>query len=125
MSERNIQKLLFVYNANSGLRSAILDSAHKILSPGTYECKLCDITFGVLSENRAWKDFRQNSDLELEFLHKDEFEKEYASKFGYSLEFPVVLVADQGELQMFISAKEFEGLSDAQDLINLIEARAS
>ncbi len=123
MPEGKLQKLIFVYNANSGIRNAILDGAHKVLSPSTYECKLCDITYGVFTENSLWKKFRQNTDLELEFLHKDEFEKEYASKFGYSFTYPTVLAAEQGELQMFISTEEFERLKGAQDLIDLILAR--
>lgn len=124
MKDGNLQKLILVYNANSGIRNAILDGAHKVLSPSTYECKLCDITYGVFTENTIWKEFRQNTTLELEFLHKDEFEKAYASKFGYSFEYPVVLAADRGELQMFINAKEFLELKNAQDLIDLIQARS-
>jgi hypothetical protein len=40
-------KLLFVYNADSGLAAALFDSAHKLLSPQTYACNLCALTHGL------------------------------------------------------------------------------
>ena len=37
-------RLLFVYNADTGLFNALADSAHKILSPQTYQWVLCEVT---------------------------------------------------------------------------------
>ncbi|MEX0288178.1 MAG: GTPase, partial [Flavobacteriaceae bacterium] len=73
MIKKKLHKLLFIYNANSGLGNMLLDGAHKILSPSTYECKLCDITYGAFTERKIWKAFRKESGIEMEFLHKDEF----------------------------------------------------
>jgi len=52
-----ISKLIFVYNANSGAINALLDSAHKIISPQTYDCKLCELTYGVFKEDEEWLRF--------------------------------------------------------------------
>ena len=81
-----IDKLIFVYNANSGKLNAWLDSAHKIVSPSTYDCQLCDLTYGVFKENVEWVRFREselitNNVRQLEFLHINEFEKNYKSKW--------------------------------------------
>ncbi|WP_273567857.1 hypothetical protein [Maribacter halichondriae] len=54
-----MQKLIFIYNADSGFRNAIIDGAHKILSPNTYECNLCELTFGAFTENKVWAKFRK------------------------------------------------------------------
>ncbi len=40
--------LIFVYNADSGLLNAINDGILKIVSPSTYQCSLCSLTFGVV-----------------------------------------------------------------------------
>ncbi len=40
--------LVFVYNANSGLLNALLDMGHKVVSPRTYPCSLCALTYGSL-----------------------------------------------------------------------------
>ena len=82
MDSGPLNKLIFVYNADSGVRNALLDSMHKVLSPSTYECNLCDITFGLFSEKVNWKEFRLQFPMEMEFLHRDEFSKGYASKLG-------------------------------------------
>lgn len=121
-SETN-QKLLFVYNANSGARNAILDSMHKVFSPSTYNCNLCDITFGVMAENRAWKKFRGQSNIPMSFLHRDEFAKTYASKFGHKYTFPVVLIEGNDELELFISTEELNAMQSAQELIDTIQKR--
>ena len=65
-------RLIFVYNADSGLGNAMLDSMHKIVSPQTYDCQLCALTFGVFTEKEQWKNFRETSEISMEFLHKDE-----------------------------------------------------
>ena len=117
------QKLLFVYNANSGARNALLDSMHKVFSPNTYDCKLCDITFGIVSENKTWKRFRKESPHEMTFLHKDEFAKDYASKFGYKFTFPIVLMEGERGLEVLISTEEVNQLHTAQDLMALVESR--
>ncbi|MGB5385429.1 MAG: GTPase [Eudoraea sp.] len=123
MENHQEARLIFVYNANSGLRNSLLDGAHKALSPQTYQCNLCDLTFGVINEKKAWKRFREEEVRSMEFLHKDEFNKQYASKFGYKFEFPIVLVAVNNELQVFVSTKELNELENTDALIDLIKNR--
>ncbi|MGW9685447.1 GTPase [Flagellimonas sp. 2504JD1-5] len=116
-------KLLFVYNADSGVRNAILDSMHKVFSPSTYDCNLCDITFGLVSENKVWKKFREESQHQMVFLHKDEFVKMYASKFGHKFIFPIVLAENGNELEILISTKELNSLKTAKELVQLVKKR--
>ncbi|TAI46881.1 GTPase [Flagellimonas allohymeniacidonis] len=125
MEKKIREKLIFVYNANSGARNAILDSMHKVFSPATYDCNLCDITFGVVSENRAWKKFRKEHSADMMFLHKDEFNKQYASKFGYKFTYPLVLVEGERGLEVFISTDELNQLKTSKELIDLITTRVS
>lgn len=123
MDDANTQKLIFIYNADSGLRNMILDGAHKILSPDTYACSLCDITFGAFTENSVWKKFRKETNLDMRFLHKDEFNKAYASKFGHKFTFPIVLAESDTGLDVFIKTEELDGLENSEALIALIEKR--
>ncbi len=66
------QKLIFVYNADSGKLSALFDAGHKIVSPETYKCNLCTLTHGSFTERKAWKAFRESVNLNLKFLRKQE-----------------------------------------------------
>ena len=71
------QELIFVYNANSDLFSTVTDFAHKLLSPSTYNCNLCALTYGNFTIKQEWKSFIEELAIKTVFLHKDEFEKQY------------------------------------------------
>ena len=118
-------KLIFVYNANSGKVSAIMDSLHKILSPSTYDCNLCAITFGNFSEDETWKAFRAQSEIEMEFYHKDKFLKKFRSKWLPKFDFPILLSEENGELVVFITSEELNKLENASQLIVEIKKRLS
>ncbi|PKP25884.1 MAG: GTPase [Bacteroidetes bacterium HGW-Bacteroidetes-2] len=118
-----MQKLLFVYNANSGKMNGYIDALHKVVSPKTYACNLCDITYGIFKENKVWKRFRETSETPMEFLHLDEFKKKYASKFGHKFTFPIVLLDTANTLEIFIHTKELNAMKNADALIQLIVER--
>ena len=116
-------KLIFVYNATSGKAQALWDTAHKIISPKNYSCNLCSITFGAFTEKKIWKDFRENSKTEMIFLHRDEFQKQYKSKWLQKFDFPVILVTRNEGLEVFISSEELKELKTPESLIELIRER--
>ncbi len=72
--------LVFVYNADSGLFNTVTDIAHKIFSPGTYQCQLCMITYGNFKIREEWEDYLRSADFEAEFLHRDEFRKLHSAR---------------------------------------------
>ncbi len=118
-----MKSLIFVYNVNSGKANSYLDVIHKIFKPSTYACDLCKLTYGTFSERSEWKKFRENLDVETEFLHKDEFQKEYASKFGYKFEFPIVLFKEDRGMEVLVSKEELAALEGPAQLIDLLDER--
>ncbi len=108
-------KLIFVYNAKSGAVNGLIDIGHKIISPQTYSCSLCALTHGNFSEKKEWKNIRENSGIEMEFLHKDEFLETYKLE----AELPAVFISDCSVKQL-ISAKELNNLSSLNSLIELV-----
>lgn len=121
MENKVTPKLIFVYNADSGLKNALVDSVHKILKPKTYQCKLCELTYGPFKEKKIWKKFRKNTNIEMKFLHADEFNNLYKSKFRPAFELPVVLVEEQYELNLLLSSKALEDINDVEELIHRIK----
>ena len=109
-------KLIFVYNADSGLMNTLMDIGHKALSPQTYECNLCGLTFGVVSEHKQWKQFRETSDTEMEFLHRDEFEKKYGQKFDYPL-----ILQQESDLKVAIAKPELNKIKTLDELIDRVK----
>ncbi|MEQ9105158.1 MAG: hypothetical protein RIE53_10720 [Rhodothermales bacterium] len=64
-------RLVFIYNAKSGLLNGALDFVHKIVSPDTYACSLCGLTYGPLGMKRAWADFVESLPVEVAFTYPD------------------------------------------------------
>ena len=105
--------ILFVYNADSGLFNLVADIGHKIFSPSTFSCDLCQLTHGVFKEREAWKSFIETLNLPVEFLHRDEFIK--AGLFSDTL--PAIFYRQGNELSMIFDRDKLASLSDVDDLI--------
>ncbi len=116
-------RLVFVYNANSGKVNALLDSLHKITNPLTYNCNLCALTFGNFSENMIWKKFRENSEIEMVFLHKDEFLNQYESEIDQNHDFPLILIEKDSKFELILSAEELNRIRSVESLIDAIKKR--
>ena len=105
-------KLIFVYNADSGMINTVKDIGHKLFSPQTYDCFLCSLTHGTFREEPGWKAFRQNNTTEMEFLHRDEFEQ----KYDRHEEYPVVL-KESDTLEVVLSREQLSTLASLDSLI--------
>ncbi len=110
-------KLIFVYNADSGVINTLIDIGHKALSPQTYQCNLCGLTFGLVREHKQWKQFRESSNIEMEFLHRDEFEQEYTRQFKY----PVILKQEDNDLKVAIAQAELNQIKTLDELISRVK----
>jgi len=110
-------KLVFVYNADSGLFNTVTDIAHKMLSPKTYECNLCSITYGVFKIRETWVKFLEELDAECEFLHKDEFLK---SNAGIDMMFPAIFKVVDGKSELWVDAQAINVLGSVDDLKQVI-----
>ena len=110
------ESLVFVYNADGAPVSALIDAAHKIISPSTYECNLCKITHGRIGMKAEWKEFVRDINLPVEFLHRDEFRAEY----GREDQLPCVLIKNDG-LHVIIEAEEIEDYDSVDELKRAVE----
>lgn len=57
------------------------------------------------------------------FHHKDEFNKKFRSKWLPKYDFPLVLIAYDGGLEIFIDAPDLQALNTTQALIDTIAER--
>lgn len=105
-------KLIFVYNADSGLANTIKDIGQKLFAPQSYGCLLCSLTHGTFRENPEWKSFRQKAGAEMLFLHRDEFERQY----DIQVEYPVIL-KEGDSLEVAVSKEQMAAFATLDDLI--------
>ena len=66
-----IEEIIFIYNAKSGFFNAFLDWSHKIISPKTYDCNLCSITYNNFGKEKKWKEFLKNINIQSHFYYID------------------------------------------------------
>ena len=115
------QRLLFVYNADGGRLAGLKDLFHKILSPGTYPCSLCAVTYGAASMRPKWRHFIQALPVPVKFLHRDEFVRDYPQWRTRTL--PAAFAANEtDDLTPFIRAAEMDAL-DLNGLMALVQTR--
>jgi hypothetical protein len=109
------QKLIFVYNAKGGLFATITDYVHKNLSPATYECNLCSITYDNLGMKKEWKDFLNNLEIEKVFLHKEEFAEKYPEFKSTAL--PAIFIENENSLDEVLDSEQLNQTTNVADLI--------
>lgn len=113
--------LLFVYNANGGALNGLLDTLHKTLSPGTYACSLCALTYGATSMRPEWRRFLQQLPATTSFLHRAEWHAQHPELRAEPL--PAVFrQTSGGSWELYISAAEL-GPLDLPGFMRLIQER--
>ncbi|WP_224998954.1 hypothetical protein [Cesiribacter sp. SM1] len=101
------KKIIFVYNADSSLEHQVFDFLHKAISPSTYQCSLCAITYGTFTIKNEWKEYISGLSFPVEFLYRNQFRRYYP---GLKIKYPAVMVAEGKELKEIIGAEELKQL---------------
>ena len=115
--------LVFVYNADSGVFNALADLAHKTLSPDTYSCNLCALTYSSLGMRRKWKRFIEKLGRPVEFLHRDELREHLGLE-----EVPLPAIfrrGPEGDLEVWLDAATLNGCSSMENLQDAIRSRVA
>ncbi len=113
-----MRKILFIYNADSDIFSALSDFAHKMFSPKTYQCNLCALTYGNITMRRQWRSYLNELDMEKQFFHKDEFSKQHPDA---SVNLPAILLENDGKLHSLVAMEQINQLTSLDELITALE----
>lgn len=114
------RRLVIVYKANAGLLAGAMDTVHKLVSPSTYPCSLCAVTYGLTGMRRRWADWIERLPEPPAFFHRPDFRAAYPA----FADLPLPLVArEQGEcLTVLLGAGELAALPDLDALIGRLAA---
>jgi len=91
--KRPIDRLLLVFNADSGALAAFVDSAKKLLMING--CSLCSITHGLAGEKSEWRHCKEELGVPVDSIHRDEVDAELRSLIGDDL--PCIVAESGGE----------------------------
>ena len=108
------RELVFVYNADGGLWNGLLDLAHKTVSPSTYPCSLCALTYRGASMKGEWANFVRSIPHTVRFLHRDELARETAQPLPA---LPALLERRDGALVTLLGKPELDSCKDLGELI--------
>lgn len=101
---RIIERLIFVFDADSGAMSAFFDSARKALKLGG--CALCSITHGLTGERSEWRDCREEIGVPVEYVHRNEVDDRLERASEGSL--PCVLAEVDGRVVRLLDGEALE-----------------
>lgn len=115
------EKLVFVYNADGGVLNSIMDSAHKLFAPSTYQCALCAVTHGIAGMRSDWKDYMRSLPYETRFYHRDGFQRDWS---GIADELPAIFFqATANDMKILVARSELEAVSSVAQLTALLGRR--
>ena len=117
-SKQDLQ-LIFIYNVKSGVVNELVDFAHKIISPETYNCNLCAISYGAFSIKKKWSTYIETLPLKSTFTYRDKFSKKGSS----NLKFPSVFLRNDAGLEEIITASEINEIKNLDQLIDLLNRK--
>ena len=100
-----------------------MDSVHKLVSPSTYPCQLCAITYGLIGMRREWRAFLDRLGMETVFHHRPDFRAAFPAAANWPL--PLIAVDTDGVLAPLVSAADFRFIPDLAALIVLVKERLS
>ena len=119
LCRENESELIFIYNAKSGIVNDFLDFAHKIVSPSTYNCNLCAISYGNFTMKKKWSDYISSLPVRSTFTYKDK-----VSEYGYNnIELPSIIFRNGSRSKVIISSEEINKLKKIDQLINILSDR--
>ena len=70
-------QILFVYNVDLTPFALLSDFVHRIVSPETYPCRLCDLTYDRFTMKSEWKQFLASLPIDCAFALRDQFHRKY------------------------------------------------
>jgi hypothetical protein len=118
-----VTTLLFVYNADDGLFAAIGDAVHKLVSPDSYPCSLCAITYGAVRMRPEWRAYLRSLPYPARFLHRGAFARAYP---GVAVPLPAILLdAGHDDPRVLVDAGTLDRIDGVEALIAALDTALS
>lgn len=117
----DIRELVFVYNEDSSPIAMVMGFAHRVVSPETYECRLCDITYDRFTMKAEWRRFLDQLGLPASFHFRNRFVANHPAHAAQR--FPMVLFVDgAGQTVPLLTAERVNAITTLADLESAVAA---
>ena len=93
---------------------------HRVFSPATYECRLCQFTFSAVGMLRPWKDFLESRPEAKVFYHRKKFREDFPT---VQADLPLILKMDTDDTEpgILLDRADIENCGDVLELIDKLE----
>ena len=112
-------ELIFIYNAKSGIANAFIDWGHKIISPETYDCNLCSITYNNFGKEKKWSDFLKKINIQSRFYYIDHLKD--LTFVNDDTKLPCIFIKQDNEFKLIIDSKELNTFVSVDQLITRLK----
>ena len=114
------EQILFVYNVDLTVSALVSDFLHRLTSPETYPCRLCDLTYDRFTMKRDWKRFTAGLGVPVRFELRDRFHRQFPAHAAVAL--PAVFhVLSDGSLHKILSAERIGKATTLDELESLVQ----
>ena len=115
------KKLIFIYNSKSGLINSGIDYIHKIISPKTYNCNLCALTYDNFGMLKEWKKFINSLSIPIKFIYKNN--ETYSDLIKSNNKLPAVWLELDGNPSILITADQINQEKTFEGLVKLVGSK--
>lgn len=117
------KQLIFIYNANSDVASAIRDSIQKVKT-GKSECSLCTATWNAFNVKPSWSAKEKKIKIPFIYYHRDDMPEELADFLKKSnVDLPTVLISQDGKFSELVSKEHLDKCEGNDDCVwNLLRS---
>lgn len=117
------KKLIFVYNAKSGIASGVKDSIQKIKT-GKSGCSLCTATWSAFNVKPSWTEKEKKIKIPFVYYHKDDMPEGLVNFLkSNDLDLPSVLIQEDENFSEIVPKEKLDRCEGNDDCVwNLLKA---
>ena len=115
-----MNEIVFIYNAKSGTVNSLIYWANQIVSPDTYECSLCGITYDNLGKRDEWAAFLKDLKIKSSFIYKDQIINDQKLK---DASLPCAYLKKSNDMNLLITSDEMNSYKNLNELIDSLRKK--
>lgn len=114
-----MNRIVMIYNAESGWMNKFTDWSHKMFSPSSYECDLCSLSHGNFGMKKNWEEKQKSLPFPVSYYYKDSFVKEFPD--FKPQQFPLVLLQKNKKFEELLNSEKLSKIDTPQAFFNFLE----
>ena len=121
--DEQITQLVFIYNAKNGLINGMFDYVHKFVSPETYQCNLCSITYDMGGKKDQRTEYLNRLPLRVQFAYKNNILESNFNVNYKNQSLPCVFLIKDKKQFLILSSREINKMETLDELKKILSKK--